>query len=53
MDERTVTITLDEYRQLIAISERYYTLKAIHAKDTYMSEADKALYVIDENESEG
>lgn len=53
MDERTVTITLDEYRQLIAISERYYTLKAIHAKDTYMSEADKALYVIDDNGSEG
>lgn len=52
MEERTVTITLDEYRQLIAISERYYTLKAIHAKDTYMSDADKALYVMDDNESE-
>lgn len=53
MEERTVTITLNEYRELISIQERYYTLKAIHAKDTYMSEADKALYVIDENESEG
>ena len=52
MDERTVTITLDEYRELIAISERYYTLKAIHSKDTYLSKEDKALYVIDDNESE-
>lgn len=52
MDERTVTITLNEYKELIAISERYYILKEIHAKDTYMSEADKALYIIDENESE-
>ena len=54
MEERTVTITLNEYRELIAIKERYYTLKAIHSKDiSYMSEADKALYVIDETESEG
>lgn len=54
MGERTVTLTIDEFKELIAIAERYNTLKAIHSDDKYLSKEDKALYNINEkSESEG
>ena len=54
MGERTVTLTLDEFKELIGIVERYNILKAIHSNDTYLSKEDKILYNINESsESEG
>ena len=54
MGERTVTLTIDEFKELIAIAERYSLLKAMHSDDQYMSKEDKALYNINEkSESEG
>ena len=52
MDERTVTITLNEYRELIATAERYRLLRDIHANDSYMSKEDRKLYGIENNKSE-
>ena len=46
MDERTVTITLNEYRELIATAERYRMLRDIHVNDSYISKEDKTLYGI-------
>lgn len=52
MEKRTVTITLNEYRELIAISERYRMLRDLHVNDSYISKEDKALYGIENNKSE-
>ena len=46
MEERTVTITLNEYRELIATAERYRMLRDIHVNDSYISKEDRALYGI-------
>lgn len=52
MDERTVTITLNEYRELIATAERYRVLRDIHVNDSYISKEDRTLYGIEKNKSE-
>ncbi len=58
MGERTVTLTIDEFKELIEISERYCMLKEMHRNDKYLSKEDKVLYNINDNinessESEG
>ena len=52
MEERTVTITLNEYRELIATAERYRMLRDIHVNDGYISKEDRTLYGIEKNKSE-
>lgn len=44
MDERTITITQAEYKELHEIAVRYKILKAIHCNDTYISKEDRTLY---------
>lgn len=54
MGERTVTLTIDEFTELISIAERYRILKEMHSDDKYLSKEDKVLYNINEkSESEG
>lgn len=55
MEEKTVTITLNEYRELMSIAERYRILRDIHVNDNYITKEDKALYGIQniKTESEG
>ena len=52
MEERTVTITLNEYRELIATAERYRMLRDMHVNDSYISKEDRILYEIENNKSE-
>ena len=52
MDERTVTITHNEYRELIATAERYRMLRDLHINDGYISKEDRTLYGIVNNKSE-
>ena len=52
MEERTVTLTINEYRELIATAERYRMLRDMHATDSYISKEDRTLYGIENNKSE-
>lgn len=44
MDERTITITQSEYKELHEIAVRYKVLIAMHSNDTYISKEDRVLY---------
>lgn len=49
MDERTITITQAEYKELHEMAVRYKILRAIHSNDTYISKEDKTLYGLTSN----
>jgi phage pi2 protein 07 len=40
MNDRTITITLDEYRELVQKSERIATLQRLFAKSDYVAAGD-------------
>lgn len=53
MDEKTITITQAEYKELHEIAVRYKILQRIHSSDKYISKEDCALYDINlKSESE-
>ena len=54
MENNTITITLDEYKELIATAERVEAVKRMYASDNYFNDATiKTILGFDEAKENG